>query len=552
MNRITLLCLLLFTFANARAQEKVYNKFWVQLADKNNNGYALGQPESFLSQKAIERREHYNIPIEFTDLPLTPTYVQVIANTGATILLKSKWLNAVAIQTLDTSILKQIREMPFVLGIEPVAATTIQSMEGQSMMHQSQAIVKLDDNDVFYGASFPQIDQVNGQYLHQLGYWGEGMQIAVMDAGFERADSISAFDDLRENGRILGTYDFVEGRENVYLVGGHGRNVFSIIAAKLPGEYIGSAPNASYYLFRTEEGGSEYRIEEANWIAAAELADSFGVDMITSSLGYSTFNDSTMNYGYADMDGQTTKITRAADLAARKGILVVNSAGNEGNSDWRYLTAPSDGDSVLCVGAVDINRRKAGFSSFGPSASGRVKPNIAGFGLNTAYIDVNGNVAYGSGTSYSTPLLAGLTACLWQSIRDKSNMEIIDALQQTASQAEHPNDSLGYGIPNFQYAFMKLMADNLLYEIADMPKVYPNPFSSELHLLLYNASPGTASISVGIFDGKGALMTSDEKEVNGEGFGAFHFTGLDNLLPGIYYLRVNNNDRSFGIRAIKL
>jgi subtilisin family serine protease len=390
-----------------------------------------------------------------------------------------------------------------------------------------------------------------GDYLHEMGFMGEGMVIAVLDAGFENVNNISAFDSLRMNNRILGTWDFVDGKEDVYTVGGHGRNVLSIIAGNLPGTFMGSAPRASYYLFRTEEGASEYKIEEANWIAAAERADSLGADMITSSLGYSDFNDTSTSYTYADMDGNTTICTRGADFAARKGMLMVNSAGNEGTSSWHYLTAPSDADSVMTIGAVTPDGEVSSFSSRGPSADGRIKPNISGQGQATAFIDVSGNVATGSGTSYSTPLLAGLTACLWQSSKEKSNMEIIQIIQQTASAADNPNDSIGYGIPDFQAAHLKLLVDKgALYQMENLPVAYPNPFTTGLNVMLY--APEQGLYQVDVFDSKGQKIYNELRMVDANRFSRIDLSLLDAAQPGMYVIRIYSNDHNQMLKVVKM
>lgn len=527
----------------------VYTKYWVQFRDKANNTYSLSRPLEFLSPRALDRRAKYDIRLDSTDLPLTESYVQAVANTGATIHSKSKWLNAVTIQTSNDTILNTISALPFVASVSPVAAVFIQSTNDAQ---QQQSIVKVCDSSSYYGGADNQVTMVNGDYLHNLGYWGEGMQIAVLDAGFTNADKIAALDSLRDNSRILGTWDFVNNNENVYHLADHGRNVLSIIAGNQPGTYVGSAPRASYYLFVTEDVASEFKVEEGNWIAAAEYADSVGVDMITTSLGYTTFDDNSMSYTYSNMNGHTARISQGANAAANKGILVVSSAGNEGTSNWHYISAPADADSVMAVGAVNPVRQLANFSSRGPAYGGAVKPNVAGQGQSTAYIDANGNVAYGNGTSYSGPLIAGFTACLWQADRTKNNMDIIQLVQHTASIANHPNDSIGYGIPDYEKALTELLKEKIgsgIYDVENYPLAYPNPFSSNLNMMLFTSNGGEYDIDV--FDSRGSRVYHNIINFDAERFYKVDLSDLNTLLAGMYLIRVHNNTTNKITRVVK-
>lgn len=279
-----------------------------------------------------------------------------------------------------------------------------------------------------YGSSIHQLTLFNGQFLHEHNYLGEGIQIAVLDAGFYKADELPAFAAMRAENRILGTRDFAEPSGNVYQKHEHGTNVLSTMGGELTGQLIGTAPKASYYLLRSEDDFSEFLIEEDNWVAAAEYADSLGCDIINSSLGYAFFDDENMDHTYADMDGQTTRVTRAANMAAQKGMLVFASAGNEAANDWKYMVAPSDGDLVIGVGAVNKDSIWAPFSSLGPTSDGDVKPNLAAIGWGTIIQDDDGAVKPANGTSFSSPVLAGMAACLWEANPQASNFEIKEAL----------------------------------------------------------------------------------------------------------------------------
>ncbi len=355
-----------------------------------------------------------------------------------------------------------------------------------------------------YGMSLNQIQMLNGDVFHEMGYRGQGMVIAVLDAGFLNANTHQAFDSLWANSQILGTRDFVRGGESTFDEHPHGSMVLSTMGGNYPGQLIGTAPKASYWLLRSEDGGSEFIIEEYNWVSAAEFADSVGADVINSSLGYTEFNDPIQNHTYSDLDGDTAPATIGADFAASRGILVVNSLGNEGGSPWYYLSVPSDGDSVMGIGAVDPAGNKAGFSSFGPSYDGRVKPNVSAQGSSTYIADVysTSGFTFGSGTSFSSPILAGMAACLWQANPTLNNMQLKNAIEQSGTQASNPDFLLGYGIPDF------VMANNIL-TIIDAPenrnlftRIYPNPAREWFSISLTQNQPAKGRVEVNDISGR--------------------------------------------------
>ncbi|MDB5278494.1 MAG: family serine peptidase [Ferruginibacter sp.] len=443
-----------------------FSRYVIQLKDKNGSSFSTSNPSQFLTRRAIDRRTRYNISIDETDVPVTPAYIDSIRLSGTvTILSVSKWFNQVCIQTSDNGALNKINAFSFVKNTSPVAARFL-SLHRDKQPDSVAAAIPADVTSrpqspagfYNYGVAYPQVHLHNAEFLHNHGFRGEGMQMAIMDAGFYHYQSLPTFDSIRNNNQVLETWDFVAGNASVNEDFAHGMNCLSTIAANMPGVFVGTAPKTSFYLYRTEDISSEYPVEEHNWVSAAERADSLGADVFSVSLGYSTFDNPIFNYNYANMDGNTTTIARAADLAAKKGILMVAAAGNEGASNWHYVTTPADADSVLAVGAVDTSRQVAGFSSYGPSSDGQVKPTVAAVGVRAVIADANsGNPAYGSGTSFACPIMAGITTCLWQAFPEVSNMQIIDALGRSADKFTTPNDRTGYGVPDVKNAFVMLI-----------------------------------------------------------------------------------------------
>ena len=466
MKRIIFFLLIIFVVGETESNAQ-FSRYIVRLKDKGTNPYSLANPSQYLTARSIQRRTRYNIAIDSTDLPITPRYIDSIRLAGAvTVLNSSKWLNQVAIQTNDAAALAKINSFPFVISTGPIA-----SRPGQSTTPVNKKLdVELTpipggENpssitaDYYnYGVSYGQVHLNNGDFLHNRGFRGQGMQMTILDAGFFHYLTLPTFDSVRNNNQILGTWDFVAGNASVDEDNSHGMNCFSIIAANMPGVFMGGAPKASFYLYRTEDVNSEYPIEEQNWIAGMERADSLGVDITSTSLGYFTFDNAIFNYTYANMDGNTTLSAKGADLAAKKGMLVVMAAGNEGSSSWHYIITPSDADSVVAVGAVSASGVVGGFSSYGPSSDGQIKPSVAAVGVSAVVANpANGQPTFGSGTSFACPNMAGLTTCLWQAFPEVNNMTIINTMQQAANRATNPDDRTGYGIPDLKKAFVMLI-----------------------------------------------------------------------------------------------
>ncbi len=440
------------------------NRYIVKFNNKAGSLHSIAAPNTYLSTKSIARRAKYNILIDSTDLPITPRYLDSIRLTpNVTIINYSKWLNQVAISITNNAAIAKINSFPFVQSSTAIAARTVTnnlSNKSQQKLQIQQQNNATQNNETSrtqlnYGGSFNQINIHNGQFLHDKGFTGQGMTIAVMDAGFNSYLTNQGVDSLRINNQIKSTWDFVANEASVNEDDSHGFYCLSILAANKPNLMIGSAPKADYYLYRTEDVGSEYPIEEQNWIAAAERADSIGVDIFSTSLGYIDFDDATLDYSYAQRNGNTAMMTRAADLAAKKGILVFNAAGNNGgaSNDYKFVAVPADGDSVVAVGSCSAAQLIATSSAWGPAFGGKIKPNVTSMGINTSFFNTSGGVSTGNGTSFACPNIAGLGTALWQAFPEVNNMSIVDFLQKAGHLAT-PDDRFGYGIPNMKKAFV--------------------------------------------------------------------------------------------------
>ncbi len=531
------------------------NKYYIQFTDKNDSPYSIENPGEFLSQRAIDRRDRYDIMITEEDLPVNPQYLSGVSAIGAAILNPSKWLNGVTIYTGNPAILDDILELPYVEGVYLLSGGEAGNHEKEFFNNETYYPLKEEGSMLTksttlmdYGLAYNQIHMLKGEELHNMGLSGEGMVIAVLDAGFFGTDNHIAFDSLFANGQILGTKDFVAHSGTVYDYHTHGTAVLSTMGANVPGQMIGTAPHADYYLLRTEDGASEYIIEEYNWVSGAEFADSAGADVINSSLGYTTFDDPAQDHSYEDMNGNTTPITIGADIAASKGMLVVNSAGNSGNGSWYYIGAPADGNEVLSIGAVDAGGNLAGFSSRGPTSDGRIKPNVCAQGAGAVVADPwGGSFTYSSGTSFSSPIIAGMSASLWQGAPDKTNLEIMQALMDNGNYAENPNNDYGWGIPNYlnAYTFLTVIEDSAPDGYAI--DIFPNPVASQLNIQL-NGSELDKELNISVFDQSGRLMLEFKKSAES---GTISLNGLEDLGKGLYLLRVYGESKVYTTKFIK-
>ena len=539
------------------AQQSGNKMYAVVFKDKGTTTDASLNPYTYLSEKSVERRLKQKIAFDETDLPVNKHYIQSISETGARIMTRSRWFNTVVIET-TADVAGKISALPFVTNIQLIDNGTNSSVssksvkpffEAESIKQSQTAIEKKVTTDIYnYGGAYNQINQLHGQYLHNLGYSGQGMTIAVIDAGFNSVDVMTCFDSLRANNQIKGTHDFAVPGNNVYATSMHyhGTCVLSCMGAYVSGQMIGTAPKADYWLLRSEVGETETVIEEYYWVSAAEFADSVGVDLINSSLGYTTFDPTgTGNHTYADMDGNTTFVTRGADKAAEKGILVVNSAGNEGSSPWRYISAPADGDSVFSIGAVDAAGNRADFSSLGPTYDRRIKPTVAAQGVNAALFFPSG-FGYGSGTSFSSPITCGITACFWQANPDLNNMQVIEAIKATASQAYQPDSLLGWGIPNYQTAYTSLSVHN--QDVGNALITYPNPVTNRITLGFPDALHGKYNVE--IIDVQGKVVFS--LKGNEASIRSLQINSLGDFPSGIYLVKVSNGTLVFSGRFVKI
>ncbi|MBY0477490.1 MAG: S8 family peptidase [Chitinophagaceae bacterium] len=445
-----------------------FSKRVVFFTDKNETPFSLTNPSDYLSARAVERRTKYNIGIDSTDLPLITRYVDSIVKAGTVTLLgRSRWLNAVLIQTNDANAIAKINSFPFVKSVSNIAMQSNSALPPDKFAVIPTAANPLVQQrneqtaaDTFnYGSSSNQIKIHKGEFLHNIGARGQGMMMAFLDAGFFGFQTNQFFDSARVRNQFMGTWDFVAGHASVNEDNAHGMQCFSTVGAYRPGVFVGSCPEAKYFLLRTEDAATEQIIEEYNWAMGAEYADSAGVDVISSSLGYTTFTDPSFNHTYADMNGNTTVVSRMADLAAKKGILIVNSAGNDGNSTWKYIGAPADGDSVLAVGAVNGSGIIASFSSYGPTSDGQIKPDVVSVGSGTTVSTINGTVGSSSGTSFSGPNMAGLATSLWQLFPEFNNFKIITTLHKASDKYTIPGDRYGYGLPNMKSALGILVSE---------------------------------------------------------------------------------------------
>lgn len=523
------------------------NTYWVKLNDKNGTAFQINHPEAFLSQRAIERRLKQQIPIDETDLPVSAVYLDSLKKLGLQLVHTSKWLNGVTVRTSDTTLIKSVAALSFV---NLVQLTKPAIMTKSTRLKFNEHEESLDVPPSNYGNAYSQLAQLNGQYLHNKGFRGKGIRIAVLDAGFWHVNSITAFDSLRNSKRILGIRDFVNPTSDIYQQHTHGMSVLSTMGGNIPGTLTGTSPDASFYLFRSEDGSSEYLIEEDNWVAAAELADSVGADVINSSLGYYEFDDRKMDHPYSDLNGKKTRVTQGANMAFQKGILVFTSAGNEGDvyNAWKHIIAPTDGENVISVGAVDKYGKRASFSSIGPAYGGAIKPNVDATGYDTSLINSAGVPGTGNGTSFSSPVMAGMGACLLQANPQASVKQLKLAIEQSASMYLTPDSLLGYGIPDFQKADQILKSSGIkTFETGSSWIVSPNPFSD--YIVIRDSNSGlTDDCSISIYNLQGVCFW--QSTVRHENI--LLLKNLSNLPEGFLILTIRSGGKTERFKVLKI
>lgn len=537
MFRNIFMLLLLQISITATAQQDA----WIYLTDKPNVASSLANPISILTQKAIDRKQHHNIAIDERDVPVNEAYIADLkTQTGITVMAKSKWFNSVHVRGTEADI-NALDALTYVDSID-FADKSLNS--GSREFHAQDKYDNFEQQVVFtYGNTQNQVEMINADNLHVDDFTGEGITIAVMDSGFPNVNTIGAFQRLRDNGDLLDGYDFVTRNTDVYAntASSHGTRVLSDMAGYIQDQFVGTAPDASYYLFLTEDVSSENPVEESYWVEAAERADSLGVDMINTSLGYRVFDNSNYDYTPADMNGQVAFISKGASIAVEKGILVVVSAGNAGATTWQTVGAPADSPDVLSVGAVDANGNYVAFSSQGGTAQvGYQKPDVVARGGASYVVDQNNNITQNNGTSFSSPILCGGIASLWQAIPDASPTEVMDYVRQSASQYTTPEDLLGYGIPDLDLA--KNIALSLDESLRPAFSIYPNPVVNELHIQF---PENYINAGLKIYNQLG------QRILNTNLTNTFNTVDVSFMSPGLFVLELNSEGNTKTYKFIK-
>lgn len=527
-------------------------RYWIMLSDKNNSAYNLNNSSAFLTQAAIERRARQSIPVDSSDLPVNNSYINQIIALNVKVLFVSRWFNAAVIETDSASTqLLSVTSLPFVKNYSRVLGMK-RNPDFEKIDYtedwQSQRVIQNSTYD--YGQATAQIEQLNGICLHEKGFDGNNIHIAVLDAGFRKANQLAYFSETFNEGRIKYIKDF-SFRNPIYVfsdsTNSHGTAVLSCMAANSQGQMIGTAPKASYSLLRTEYAPDEYIMEEYSWVAGAEFADSVGCHIINSSLGYTQFDEPSQNHSFASLDGKTSFASRAATVAARKGLLVCNSAGNGGGGSWYKIGIPADADSIVTVGAIDSDGVLASFSSIGPTADGRIKPDLVALGSSATIVNsYSGNIAQSSGTSFSSPILAGMFASLWSAFPEKSNWQIIDAVKKSADNYLNPNNQYGYGIPDFCSAFAILKGYD--FSADQFYLTSANPATSELKAEFI--AKNQQQITISLYTTQGKLLYQNSKALKENNTLAIQIP-IEVLANGIYFLNAQSETFSKTIKIVK-
>ena len=527
MKKNILFSLVIISFS-AIAQEDA----WVYFNGKPNAQTFLDNPLTMLTQRSLDRRTTQGIALDMMDVPVYQPYIdQVETATGITVLAKSKWMNCVHVRGNELQNIQALANLAFVSSIDyanaglnrPGANST--QVEKRKVNKTMETLVNFN-----YGNSANQIQMLNGHLLHQQDYTGQGKIIAVMDGGFPGVDTATPFARLRDNNKILGGYDYVNRDPNFYTGVSHGTMVLSTMGGYVDGQLVGTAPDASYYLFITEDGNNEEPLEESLWVEAAEEADRLGVDIFNTSLGYTEFDNPAYNHTYEDMNGTTAFISRGVNAAFSRGIISVNSAGNSGNSSWHYVSAPADAINALTVGAVNASGNIADFSSRGFETSSYIKPDVAAQGVASVLSNVDGSIGIASGTSLSGPITAGMVASLWQALPYKTNAELIQLIKESSSQYTNPDYEKGYGIPDFNQALI----NGTLGESKDF-SIYPNPANDFITIQLPNS---IENASIFVYNSLGKIVLENNLSNNNLRI------SFEELESGVYIYKIEANNFS--------
>ena len=514
---------------------------WVYFNDKPSAASFLSNPLSMLTQRSLDRRTAQNIALNVTDVPVEASYVTQITNaTGITVMAKSKWLNALHIRGTQADI-QALTGLSFVNNVKfanhslnPGGRIAQNSNKIQAVNKNLDALVNYN-----YGSSQNQIEMLNGHLLHQQNFTGQGKIIAVLDSGFTNANVAAPFQNLVTNNQILGGYNFPDRNTNYFSRHNHGTNVLSTMGGFADGQLVGTAPSAQYYLFITEDISSENPVEESYWVEAAELADYYGVDVINSSLGYFYYDNFDYSYQYSDLVGNKTFASRGANMAFSKGIVVVISAGNSGDSSDPYIATPADAIGALTVGAVNSLENYVSFSSIGPSFDGRVKPDVCAKGAATTVSSTSGNIVTANGTSFSSPVMAGMVATFWSAVPTLTAQQVVDLIKQSADNYTAPTAQKGYGIPDFQLALNTALNLQPIDENQSFA-VYPNPTENEITFQLQSIQKGIVSF----YDVLGHKILTKEISEND------NKVNIQHLSNGVYYYSFESN-KVFNGKIIK-
>ena len=521
-------------------QETIYKYFYrIYFTDKGEKNLTDFEPVDLLSSKAIDRRGKAGITVpDWRDIPVCSEYIKQIITAGFKLHCTSKWMNTALFKTETLTDLNSIQNLPFISEIK-----IVKNPAGKNGFHD-KLFFRTEQTD--YPPFDRPVSMLNGHPVHNSGFDGKGILIAVLDAGFTDADKIPSLNALHKREGIKGTYDFVKNDKFVYGYHNHGTAVLSVLAGRIPDRIEGTAPGADYWLLRTEDDDTEFPVEEDYWAAGAEFADSTGADIISSSLGYFTFDDPVLNYKYQDMNGNNTFITQVADIAASKGIMVVSSAGNERNKEWIHIIAPSDGDSVIAVGAVDGNNLLSSFSSSGPSADGRIKPDIVAQGVSVPVQTTSSTIERANGTSFSCPIISGMCACIMQAVPKADNKNLIDALHSSSDRYEHPDSLYGFGIPDM-VTVISYLQNLLITKPQNETVISPNPFTSDFYVT-FKKSPEWMKLEIFTPSGITIVKRSYKDYISR----TIKITDLQSVPQGLYFIRVTTVNGIFTNKIIKI
>jgi serine protease AprX len=543
---LSLISLLSYSFLSAQSSQ-----YFIQFKYKKSN-FTLQNPSAYLSARALQRRAKQNIIIDSLDLPVVPFYIDSIKNHVSRITGITKWLNGAVVEVSDSSQLDyMLNNFWFVSNYTKVkdaekSASTKSKFEKKIAANFNQNCCI----DSFYNYASNQILMLHGDAIHQQGYFGQGMQIAILDAGFDNVQFNPPFQNLWQQNKILGFYNFVFQQDSVFTDAEHGAEVLSTMGMNLPNVFVGTSPQASFYLYETEDDYSENLVEEYYWSIGAEHADSIGADLINSSLGYNQFDFKPNNHSYSDLNGKTDPSAIAASTAGLKGILVCVAAGNEALDSWHFIGSPADADNILTVGAVDEYRNHAPFSSYGPTADGRIKPDVCAKGLNSTIIGSSNYIEFGSGTSFASPTMCGMAASLWSKYPDKTAKEIRDAIKESANLFSNPDDSFGYGIPDFKIADL-ILSDNkstIFYSSVE-PIIFPNPATNQCSIFFHSNKSQQGFVY--LYDVSGRQILTNNFWTYENVYDTFNWGDTKNIERGVYFVRLFLNDEWRVLKFVK-